>query len=107
MILIYIVKKAMPPLVASSITVAEGRNQMPEDELGHFYCEPWQKGEIASEFAYDVVVEGIDLNRGAYGKGLINPKDDEKQLNTRCLDALVRPPPSEGLIWRASSPQKD
>ena len=68
-------KKVMLPLVAFSITVAGCGNQMSEEELGRFYCEQWRKGEIASEFAYNIVVQGIVFNRGAYGKGFIDPKD--------------------------------
>ena len=88
----------MLPLAAFSITMAGCRNYMSEDKLGDFYCEPWRKGENASEFAYDVVVKGIVFNRGICEKGFVKPKDYEQPLNKRCLDALVRPPPSEGLI---------
>ncbi|KGG27583.1 MULTISPECIES: hypothetical protein [unclassified Prochlorococcus] len=59
---------------------------MTEDELARFYCEQWRKGEMTSEFAYNVLVHGIVFNRGAYGKGFADPKEYEKQLNKRCSD---------------------
>ncbi len=77
----------MLTLVAFAITMAGCGKQMSEEELARFYCEQWRKGEMASEFAYNILVKGIVFNRGAYGKGFIDPNDYEKQLNKRCSDA--------------------
>ncbi len=86
MLVVSIVKKIMLPLVVLAINVAGCGSQMTEDELARFYCEQWRKGEMTSEFAYNVLVHRIVFKRGAYGTGFADPKEYEKQLNKRCSD---------------------